>query len=430
MEKILKIAVAGVGTVGSGVLANIRDKQQLFVARTGIRLQVTHISSRTKSNRDVDISPYIWCDSPLDLVTQDVDVIVETIGGESGIALDLIMQALKNKKHVVTANKALLAVHGKKLAVLAEENDVCLNYEAAVAGGIPAIKTLKEGLAANEYKQIYGILNGTCNYILTQMEETGGSFAAILKTAQELGYAEADPTLDIGGFDTAHKLTILSALAFGIDVSYANTYVQGIEHIRTSDIDYAKKLGYRLKLLGIASKKDDKILQHVHPVMVPLDMPIANIGGAYNAVVIQSDYADDTVMIGRGAGRNPTASAVVADIIDIARGVKMPIFGVSTDQMQQANFATMDDYTGRYYLRLNLQERAGAIADITAILAKYQISVQSFIQHEPLQQEHRQVVIITHATCEKTLNQALMDIEKSVYSSDKPMMLRIMESRS
>ena len=229
MGQELKIAVAGIGTVGAGVIQNIFEKRALFVQRTSVTLRVTDISSRTKTGRSVDITPYNWHDNPLDLVQTNADVIVETIGGESGIAYDLIKAALEAGKHVVTANKALLAVHGNELAKLAEKNNVCLNYEAAVAGGIPIIKALKEGLAANTHNRVYGILNGTCNYMLTEMEATGESFDKILKDAQDLGYAEADPTLDIGGFDAAHKLTILSSLAFGVPVNYDATYVEGIE---------------------------------------------------------------------------------------------------------------------------------------------------------------------------------------------------------
>jgi homoserine dehydrogenase len=426
MTKVLKIAVAGVGTVGSGVIENIAKKQDLFLARTGTLIQVTDISSRTKTGRDVDITPYQWHDNPLDLVKTDADIIIETIGGESGTALELITLALNAGKHIVTANKALLAVHGHKLAQLAEKNNVSLNYESAVAGGIPVIKALKEGLSANEYSRIYGILNGTCNYILTQMEETGGDFHDILKNAQKLGYAEADPTLDIGGFDTAHKLTILSALAFGVQIDYSATSVEGIEHITDLDIKYAKKLGYRIKLLGTALRQNGKIMQSVHPVMLSPNIPAANVGGAYNAVVIQSDYADDTVLIGRGAGRNPTASAVVADIIDIARHVVMPVFGIKADLLKRADFAPLSQRTGRYYLRLNLMDKSGAIADITAILAKHNISVQSFIQEDEKQTDNRHVIIITHDTTEQTMSDAMTGIEHSKYSVTKPVMIRIM----
>lgn len=426
MAKELKIAVAGIGTVGAGVVQNIFDKKELFAQRTGITLTVTDISSRTKTGRSVDISPYKWHDNTLDLVKTDADVIVETIGGESGIAYDLIVAALKAGKHVVTANKALLAVHGNELAKLAEDNNVCLNYEAAVAGGIPIIKALKEGLAANTHNRIYGILNGTCNYMLTEMEETGEAFDKILKDAQDLGYAEADPTLDIGGFDAAHKLTILSSLAFGVPVNYDATYVEGIEKITSTDIRYAQKLGYKIKLFGIASKVDDKILQCVHPVMIAPEMHGASVSGAYNAAIVQSDYAEDSVLVGCGAGRKPTASAVVADIIDIARGLKTAVFGTKTTDMLKAEFADMSVRVGRYYIRFGLKDQAGAIAEVTAILAKNNISVESFIQ-EDQEGASREVIIVTHETTEKTLTDALSEIKASDYVTAQPAMIRIME---
>ena len=425
MNKELKIAVAGIGTVGTGVLENIKEKNEIFFQKTGINIRVTAISSRTKTGRDIDISSYEWHDNPLDLLKTDADVIVETIGGASGIALELITGALRTGKHVVTANKSLLAVHGNDLAQLAEDNNLSLGYEAAVAGGIPIVKTLREGLTANHHSRVYGILNGTCNYILTQMEETGGNFAEILKAAQELGYAEADPTLDVGGFDTAHKLTILSALAFGIAVDYKATFVEGIEHITSLDIEAARKLGYRIKLLGIATYHDGKILQRVHPAMLPPETHAASVGGVYNAVVVQSDYAQDSISVGCGAGRKPTASAIVADIMDIARDVRLPFLGVPIKNARKIPFSSMSERTGRYYLRLNLKDRAGAIADITGILAKNNISVQSFLQEEQTGEDVLSVIIVTHKTIEYTMTLALKAIEKSDNNVGKPVMIRI-----
>lgn len=426
MGKTLKVAVAGLGTVGCGVVKNIAEKKDIFLARTNTNIIVTDISSRTKTGRSFDISLYKWHDSPLDLIKTDVDIIVETIGGEAGIAYDLIKGALLAKKHVVTANKALLAHHGFELAKLAEENNVSLNYEAAVAGGIPVIKALREGLASNHHTRVYGILNGTCNYILSEMEMTGGAFADILKTAQDLGYAEADPTLDVGGFDAAHKLTILSALAFGVQIDYKATSVEGIDKISDIDMDYAKKLGYRIRLLGIATRIGEQVLQRVHPVMIPPQSPAYAVGGSYNAVVIQSDYADDTVLVGRGAGEKPTASAVVADILDIARGIKLPVFGIETSKLQKCNFADLSQRTGRYYIRLSLVDKAGSIAGITSILAEKGISVQSFMQEDKDENGSRTVIIITHETVEKTVNDALEKISTSQHSASIPTMIRIM----
>ncbi|MEM6602707.1 MAG: homoserine dehydrogenase, partial [Pseudomonadota bacterium] len=420
MSKALKVAVAGVGTVGAGVIQNIYDKSDLFEQRTGVKISVTDISSRTKAGRAVDISPYRWHDNPLDLVSSEADIIVETIGGEAGIALDLITKALKAGKHVVTANKALLAMHGNDVAKLAEENNVSLNYEAAVAGGIPIIKALKEGLSANTHQRLYGILNGTCNYILTKMQETGGSFDNILKEAQDLGYAEADPTLDIGGFDAAHKLTLLSSLAFGVPVNYAATSVEGIEHITALDIAYADRLGYCIKLFGLASRAGSSIMQRVHPVLLPPNMHGASVSGAYNAVIVQSDYAEDSVLVGCGAGRTPTASAVVADILDIARGIKTPVFGIPTDKMVDADFAPLDAHHGRYYLRLCLQDKAGAMSKVTSLLAEHDISVENLIQKDQNTENSRHVIITTHDTSEKTMQKALKDIDAIDYSVAKP----------
>ena len=426
MNKTIKVAIAGLGVVGTGVVANIQRGAALLQARTDTNIVITAVSSRTKQGRDVDITPYEWCDNPLDLINTDADIIIETIGGEGGIAYELVEKALLNGKHVVTANKSLLAVHGNYLAKIAHDNNVTLAFEAAIAGGIPIVKTLREGLAANIHSRIYGILNGTCNYILTEMERTKGDFGSILKHAQKLGYAEAVPTLDIGGFDAAHKITLLSSLAFGCPINFDATYVEGIEKIELTDIMMADRLGYRIKLLGIATMNNNKVMQRVYPALVLKESHIAQINGAFNAVIVQSDYTDETLVVGRGAGRNPTASAIVADIMDIARGLKINTFGMPIDNTIE--FQSVVEREGQYYLRLRLRDKAGSIAEMTRLLADKGISIYSLIQESLTNDEEgvKTAIIITHQTQE----QAMLDVITKMTQSDNvllpPLMVRIL----
>ncbi|MFT6071803.1 MAG: homoserine dehydrogenase [Alphaproteobacteria bacterium] len=426
MSKTIKVAIAGLGTVGVGVVANIQRGQELLAARTGSQIAITAVSSRTKSGRAVDISAYQWFDNPLDLIKTDADIIVETIGGDSGIAYQLVEAALSAGKHVVTANKALLAMHGNRLAGIARAKNVTLAYEAAIAGGIPIVKTLREGLGANIHSRVYGILNGTCNYILSEMEKTKINFKPILEQAQKLGYAEADPTLDIGGFDAAHKLTLLSAIAFGCPVNYEATYVEGIEKIELIDIMMANKIGYRIKLLGVATMYNNKVMQRVYPALVRTESHIAQINGPYNAVVVQSDYADETLIVGCGAGREPTASAVVADIMDIARGLKIETFG--TVPSHDIEFQSVAEREGQYYLRLRFKDKAGAIAEIARLLSDKGISIHSLIQ-ENLREDHqgsKTAIVVTHQTLEKTMLEAIAKITQSDYVISPPLMIRIL----
>lgn len=427
MTTKLNIAVAGIGTVGSGVIQNIFEKKTLFKQRTGIDIYITDISSRTKTGRSIDITPYKWHESPLDLVKTDADIIVETIGGEKGIAYDLIVASLKAGKHVITANKALLAHHGHELALLAEENNVSLKYEAAVAGGIPIIKALKEGLAANEYHQIYGILNGTCNYILTKMEKEGSAFKDVLKEAQDLGFAEADPTLDIGGFDAAHKITLLSSIAFGIQTDYENTQIEGIEAISSDDIAYAKRLGYVIRLFGIATLHDGKISQSVKPVLISPDKAGASVDGAYNAVITQNDYAEVSLIVGCGAGQKPTASAVVADILDIARNIHTPTFGIPAQELKKAQFISDQEASESYYIRLHIKDQEGALANVTSHLAEHHISVNHIIQENITSDKAREVVIITHETTKNIIDKAFNDICSLDEVESKPTILSIFQ---
>ncbi|MBT4700697.1 MAG: homoserine dehydrogenase, partial [Rhodospirillaceae bacterium] len=320
MSNPLKIAIAGLGTVGAGTLSVVNEHADLLASRCGRALQVTAVSARDKTkDRGLSLDGIEWFDDASQMARDaDADVVVELIGGSDGIAKDVCEAAIADNKHVVTANKALIALHGTELAAKAEAAGVALAYEAAVAGGIPIIKSLREGLAGNTFKRVYGILNGTCNYILTEMRENGGEFDAVLKDAQELGYAEADPSFDVDGVDAAHKLAILASLAFGCEVNFDAVHIEGIRHVSPMDIQFAGELGYRIKLLGIVAETETGIEQRVHPCMVAINAPIAAVEGVFNAVVADTDFADTIMHEGRGAGAGPTAPAVVADIVDIA----------------------------------------------------------------------------------------------------------------
>ena len=425
MAETLKIAIAGLGTVGASVVKNIQDKKAALLERSGKNIEIIAVSARSRKDRGVDLSAYAWKDDPRDLVNTDADAIIELIGGEDGPAYETVEAALKAGKHVVTANKAMLAKHGNALAGLAESQNLSLCFEAAVAGAVPIVKTLREALSANDFKRIYGIFNGTCNYVLSKMEATGADFADVLKEAQALGYAEAEPTLDVGGFDAAHKLTILSALAFGAAVRYDATFTEGIEKITAFDIRAAREIGYRIKLLGIAALQDGKILQRVHPCLIPLDAPIANVNEVLNAAVVDSDYAGQSICVGRGAGGGPTASAVVADIVDIARGVKAPTFGVSAKNRRDYDFANISERKGKNYLRLTLTDKPGSIAAVTEILAKEGVSVETMHQYGRNPNENVPVIITTHEAEEKTVSDALTQIAALPVSVSAPVMIRI-----
>jgi homoserine dehydrogenase len=342
-----------------------------------------------------------------------------------------VEEALKAGKHVVTANKALLARHGVALAKLADDAGVALNYEAAVAGAIPVIKTLRENLAGNQVNRVFGILNGTCNFILTKMENEGRDFDDVLKEAQELGYAEADPTFDIGGFDTAHKLAILTSLAFGTEVALDDMYIEGIEDITLADIRNAKSLGYKFKLLGVANRTEDGIEQRVHPTLVPIGSPIADVGDAFNAVVLEGDFSDTLFLEGRGAGGHPTASSVVADICDIARGIRLPVFGVAADQLMPFARARMRAHAGGYYVALEMRDRPGELAGVAKAFADEGISIESVIQRGPAVSRSKAdadiapFVLITHDTLESAMRSVIEKIEERGHVATRPRMVRI-----
>ncbi len=405
--------------------------------KSGRSVKVTAVCARDKSrDRGIDVSGLDWFTDAVEMAEKaDIDVFVELIGGDSGPAEVSVRTALANGKHVVTANKALLARHGVDLAKLAEENDVCLNYEAAVAGGIPVVKTLRESMSGNEVSRIYGILNGTCNYILTRMEAEGISFEDCLADAQRLGYAEADPTFDIEGNDTAHKLAILTSLAFGTEIADDNIYMEGITSITTADIQAADELGYRIKLLGVAQRTDTGIEQRVHPTMVPKSSAIARIDGVLNAVAIDGDFVGEIVLVGPGAGGDATASSVVADIADIARGDETPVLGMPAKDLAEYKRARMRLHEGGYYMRLSVYDRPGAFAEIARGMAEAGISLESIVQRRnPVRSDESRkaeeglpqpIILITYETTEVAVKEALEVVMLKGVVADKPQMIRI-----
>ncbi|MBX6323166.1 MAG: homoserine dehydrogenase [Rhodospirillaceae bacterium] len=427
MKQPLRVGIAGLGTVGAGVVQLVAAQREVLALRAGRPIEIVAVSARDRArSRGIDLSAARWCDDARALAAaDDVDVVVELIGGAEGIALDLVRAALARGKHVVTANKALLAHHGNELARAADRAGVALAFEAAVAGGIPVIKLLREGLAANRIRGVYGILNGTCNYILTEMRRGGRDFAEVLADAQRLGYAEADPSFDIDGIDTAHKLAVLTAVAFGCEVNFAGVHVEGIRHVTAMDIAYAEELGFRIKLLGIARPTEHGIEQRVHACMVPLGTPIAHVEGVYNAVVTEGDFVGQTVAEGRGAGAGPTASAVVSDLVDLARGRVLPAFSVPAESLERLPAAPMDRHYGAYYVRLMVIDRPGVIADVAAALRDEHISLESMIQRGRAPGSTVAVVMTTHEAEEASMRRALERIASLEAVTETPRMIRI-----
>ena len=427
MTRPLAIAVAGLGTVGAGVVKLLRANADIIAARAGRPIAITAVSARERNrDRGISLSGLRWYEDPVALAADpQVDVVVECIGGSEGPARALVEAAIAAGKHVVTANKALLAVHGAALAQASETRGTALAFEAAVAGGIPAIKALREGLAANRIQRVAGILNGTCNYILTVMREQKREFAEVLTEAQKLGYAEADPSFDIDGIDAAHKLAILAALAFGRPVDFGAVHVEGIREVSALDIALAEELGYRIKLLGIARREDGGISTRVHPCMVPISAPIARVDGVFNAVVAEGDFVGRVMMEGRGAGEGPTASAVVADVIDIARGRFTPVWGAEAAALTPEPSFPMDRHTGAYYLRLMVVDRPGVIADVTGVLRDHAISLESMLQRGRAPGEAVPVVLTTHETSEASVRAALKRIAELNTVMEKPALITI-----
>ncbi len=427
MRGPLRIGIAGLGTVGGGVVKLLDKSSAALAARCGRDIQVTAISARDKSkDRGFDVSGYAWVDDAIDLARRDdVDVVVELIGGSEGAALDLVKEAIANGKHVVTANKALIAHHGPDLAETAEAKGVAVAYEAAVAGGIPIIKALREGLVANEIIRLYGILNGTCNYILTDMEASGRAFGDVLTEAQELGYAEADPAFDVGGTDTAHKLAILACLAFGAVVPFADVFVEGIEHITAEDISYASELGYRIKLLGLASREGSGVAARVHPCLVAHEAPIAEVSGVMNGVTVEGDPVGTTVFEGPGAGEGPTASAVVADIADIARGRHQNVYLTPAKDLARDVLVPFENLKGTYYLRLNVIDQPGVIASVAKIMGDAGVSMESLLQRGRKPNQAVAVVIQTHEVQESVMAGVIDEISDLEAVVEKPCLIRI-----
>ncbi len=437
MTAPLKVGLAGLGTVGAAVARMLEQQRDALAARCGRPIDIVAVTARARGkDRGIDLGRLRWVPDSLTLATDpEIDVFVELMGGEGDPAHAAVEAALKAGKAVVTANKALLARHGVELAALAERHHATLNFEAAVAAAIPVVKTLREGLLGNSFARIYGILNGTCNYILTRMEQEKLSFADCLADAQRLGYAEADPTFDIEGFDTAQKLSILASLTFGIRVDPEAVYVEGISSITTADLEAADELGYRVKLLGVAVKTANGIEQRVHPTMIPKDSAIAQVMGVTNAVTLDADPLAPITLVGPGAGGMATASAVVSDIGDIARGIRTPPFGRPTDQLTVSAKAPMQRHEGGYYIRLLARDRPGTFAAISARLAEHHISLESIVQRHRGRQLHGgadpgaaapvPVILITYATSEDAVRKALAAVERDQVISGMPQVIRI-----
>ena len=425
----LRVGVAGLGTVGGGVLKLLQEHRKDLALRLGREIIVTAVTARdAKKDRGVDLSQVTWLPDAVAVANATVvDVFVELIGGEEGPARIAVEAALKAGKPVVTANKALLAHHGAGLAVLAEKRGLALKFEAAVAGGIPVIKALRESLASNRIARVSGILNGTCYYILSLMQAEGRTFEDVLAEAQAKGYAEADPTFDIGGFDTAHKLAVLTSLAFGTRVSLKDVYIEGIEAIRAADIEAAEELGYRIKLLGVAQRTETGIEQRVHPTMVPVGSAIAAVNGVTNCVAIDADYAGSLTLVGPGAGARATASSVVADLIDIARGDTSPPFGVPAAKLAPYTQAALKAHAGGYYVRLSVYDKPGAFAAITTRMAEQTVSLESIVQRKTRNATGGPVpvIMITHETTEQAIRTALDKIEADGHVNETPQMIRI-----
>lgn len=432
--KPLKLGIAGLGTVGVGVLRLLRTNEKAITHKAGRPIQIHAISAKDRhKKRNIELADLQWHENPLELANDpEIDVVVELIGGADGIAYELVCAALRNKKPVVTANKALIALHGYDLAKLAAQQQTPLLFEAAVAGGIPVIKTVREAIAADHLSQIGGILNGTCNYILTTMTQTGQSFQDILTTTQKLGYAEADPSMDIDGFDAAHKLSILASLGFGHTFAFKDMFVEGIRNINPYDIHYAQELGYSIKLIGIAKRHSGHRLElRVHPALLPQSSPLTRVNGVTNAIFTIGDFSGHLMLEGAGAGAGPTATAVCADIIDIARGNTVPVWGTDWDEMSPASIIPNSEFDKAYYIRLMVEDKPGVVADIATIFKNNNVSLRSLLQHTSPNTEYPDhivpIVLVTHKNRENGLLKALEAIHNLPSILEKPIMIRIEE---
>jgi homoserine dehydrogenase len=423
-SKELKVALAGLGTVGGGVVDLFEAQSDLLQQRAGRPIKLVACSALVKRD-PMPKDAAFYTDARIMARDADYDVLVELIGGGDGIALEIVTTALERGKSVVTANKAMIAHHGLKLAQLAQEKGVSLGFEASVAGAIPIIKTLREGLAGNTVSRVMGILNGTCNYILTTMRDSGRDFLDVLAEAQALGYAEADPTFDIDGIDTAHKLSILAGLAFAMPVDIASVGCEGIRHVSALDIQFADELGYRIKLLGVAERGPNGVSANVYPTMVPLASPLAHVDGVMNAVVTESDFAGRTILGGRGAGARPTASAVVSDLVDLARGTEIPTFSVPIDKLQTYPQVPSEMRRTACYIRLTVTDEPGVLADIASALRDEKISMEQVLQRSRSPSETVPVVLILHETDEASLQRAIDRISNLPTVAERPHPIRI-----
>jgi len=430
----LRLAIVGLGTVGAGVIRLLEVNRALVARRAGRPIEVVAISARDRNkDRGVDLSAYEWVDDMSTLAARaDIDAVVELIGGSDGPALTLARQCLGLGKPFVTANKAMIAHHGLDLAHQAEKSGVALKYEAAVAGGVPVIKGLREGAAANRIMRVYGILNGTCNYILSTMERDGSAFADVLEEAQAKGFAEADPSFDIDGVDAAHKLAILASLAFGTEIDFPEVDITGIRHILAADIREAAALGYKVRLVAMAECEAEGgdnvgLFQRVHPMLVPVDHPLAHVDGALNAVVAEGNFVGRLFFQGAGAGEGPTASAVVADIIDVARDEYGPAFAMPAEWLQRQVKADAGARIGRAYLRLRVQDRPGVLADITAAMRDAHVSIESVIQRGAGSEDGVLVAVVTHPGALSCLDDLLRRLHALDSLIDEPMLMHILD---
>ncbi|MFC3616034.1 homoserine dehydrogenase [Lutimaribacter marinistellae] len=427
MTEPLRLGIAGLGTVGAGVVKIVRKQAKLLEARTGRRIEISAVSARDRQkDRGVNLANYDWEDDAVVLAKRDdIDIFVELMGGSDGPAKAATEAALAAGKDVVTANKALLAIHGQALAEAAEAAGRVIRFEAAVAGGIPVIKALTEGLAGNEITRVMGVMNGTCNYILTRMESEGLGYNALFDECARLGFLEADPQLDVGGIDAAHKLAILSAIAFGTQPDFDGVEIEGIERISLEDIRQAADMGYRIKLLGVAARSPRGLVQRMQPCLVPAGSPIGQLEGGTNMVVIEGDAVDQIVLRGPGAGEGPTASAVMGDICDLARGLRIPTFGIPATQLETMP-AALTGMPAPYYLRMALMDKPGALAKVAAILGDAGISIDRMRQYGHTNNT-APILIVTHKTTRAALDMALSAFEKTDVVASEPVTLRIEE---
>jgi len=436
--KPIRVGLLGIGTVGGGTFAVLKRNQEEITRRAGRGIVITMVADREveKARKIVGEGVIVTSDAYEIVTSPDIDIVIELIGGYT-VAKDLILKAIENGKHVVTANKALLASHGTEIFAAAQKKGVMVAFEAAVAGGIPIIKALREGLTANRIEWIAGIINGTSNFILSEMRDKGLAFDTVLDQAQKLGYAEADPTFDIEGIDAAHKLTIMAAIAFGIPMQFDKVYTEGIAKLTREDIRYAEELGYRIKLLGITKRTPKGIELRVHPTLIPTRRLIANVEGVMNAIVVKGDAVGATLYYGAGAGAEPTASSVVADLVDVTRmhtadpKHRVPHLAFQPDLLSNTPILKMDEVETSYYLRLRTQDKPGVLADITRILADLNISIDAMVQKEPSEGEDQvNIIMLTHLTIEKNINAAIVKIEELPVMTGKVTRIRLEELNS